>query len=107
MTRHEAPDSQPDQTALQKLTSGFRAYIAGWPKRSDDRPSYGIDAAGFSTDRREISFDFTFRSGHEFCCYESGCHHGLLLDVDYERLRECFGKEGIEVGRPMIVRMKV
>ncbi len=72
----------------------------------DYRFNYGIDVTDVSPDRTEVVVRLTFLPGRRYSA-EPGCHHGLPLDTDFERLRECFRRAGVEVGGPMRVRLRV
>lgn len=91
----------------EQLAKGFVAFMAPQRKGKGHKFPYGIGVTAFSADGREISMNFTFQSGQRFCCWASGCHHGLLLPADYQRLRKCFLQAGVEVRRPMKIYMRV
>src|SRR5438094_851296 len=92
---------------LAKLANGFVRYM----RPNEDSPerdvNYGISVSDLSPDSKTIFLTFTFLSGVRYCCPYSSCHHGLLFDEDYERLRDCFRQAGMEIGRPMKIHMKV
>jgi hypothetical protein len=96
----------PDET-LMKLTNGFVAYMTRNRHSPDQCEKYGISVTDFSPDSKRVFLTFTFRNGFRYCCPYSCCHHGLLFDEDYERLRECFHQAAVEVGRPMQIHMRV
>lgn len=75
--------------------------------RAADRFNYGINVTAVSDDHAEIWVTFVFRNGHRYCCNASSCHHGLLSDFDFERLRQCFYEAGVHVPRPMLLHMNV
>jgi hypothetical protein len=95
-----------DETFV-KLAHGFLAYMR--PNEDPVYPAqvYGIRVTDFSPDQKAVFLTFSFRTGQRYCCDCSACHHGLLFDSDYERLRESFRQNGVEVGCPMRIHMHV
>jgi hypothetical protein len=91
----------------KRLTKGFIAYMRPAREQRGYRFNYGISVTNFSADGTQLFLTFTFRSGNRYCCWASACHHGLLFDSDFERLRQCFQEAGVNVGRPMRIRMRV
>jgi hypothetical protein len=87
----------------KQLAKGFIAFMTRGRKPTE----YGIGVTALSADGSIIHLNFVFRCGHRYCCGSAACHHGLLFDSDYERLRECCRQAGVVVPTPMTIHMKV
>jgi hypothetical protein len=90
---------------LIEFTQGFVAFMTR-ARKPGCECNYGINVTDVS-DGTTIWLTFTFQSGHRYCCSTSSCHHGLLFDCDYQRLRDCFRQAGVDVAKPMRIKMKV
>ena len=95
------------EPALLKLTNGFAAYMARGKDSAKTLERYAIRVTDITLDSKDIWLSFSFRRGIRYCCDCSACHHGLLFDIDFERLRDYFRQSGIEVRRPMRIHMKL
>jgi hypothetical protein len=91
----------------KQLAQGLVVFMTRERKLPGYRFNYGIGGTNISADGRTIHLTFVFRRARRYCCAQSGCHHGLLFEADYARLRNCFGQMGVVVPRPMTVYMKV
>jgi hypothetical protein len=88
----------------KKLTKGFREFMS--PERHR-WTKYGINVRSFCEATKTIAVTFTFLSGQRYCCSSSGCHHGLLFDSDYQRLRTFCEAADAKLPYPITIHMTV
>jgi hypothetical protein len=65
-------------------------------------PDYGVSA---SLEAGTLEMMLTFRSGVTYCCYEPGCHLGLVDGKQWDVLRRVLAAHGIAAPRSLELRL--
>lgn len=90
----------------KQLANGFTDFVLRGRNPASHKLRYGIGGTNISDDGKVVFLYFTFRSGQNYCCMESGCHLSLHSESDFERLRECLRSAGLNVEKPMRVHIR-
>ena len=92
------------------VTPVFTAYFARnrGPAANDPTqhvpPNYGVSAR---LDGSLVELDLTFRAGAGYCCYEWGCHLGMVQGKRWEWLRRELTARGLALPELLELRMSV
>jgi hypothetical protein len=60
-----------------------------------------------TSDGEDVDMEFRFVQGGEYCCTELGCHFHAWNANDWQSLRQQLHKQGVSIGYPMTIRIRV
>lgn len=63
------------------------------------RPDYMLDVLDADSAHGRLFVRLTFRSGSSYCCFEPGCHMGLMTSESWRRLRGLCARYGVSLPR--------
>jgi hypothetical protein len=96
---------QPLAVDVTGVLSELLAHNRGPDPLDPDRrqpPDYGVSA---SLEAGTLDVVLTFRSGAAYCCYEPGCHLGLLNGKRWDVLRRALAAHGIAAPLSLELRL--
>lgn len=94
------------------LANAFQAYLAGNRDPRGGRALYGIKVLnvgpnGRPPDGEEVGLEFRFVQGAEYCCTQLECHFRVWDSEGWQSLRQQIHRQGIYIGYPMTIRVRV
>jgi hypothetical protein len=83
---------------LSALSSALHEFLAdNRDSESGVRPDYMLDVLDADPPNGRLFVRMTFRSGQSYCCFEPGCHLGLMSSASWCRLRGLCAAHGVSL----------
>jgi hypothetical protein len=83
---------------LPALASALHEYLADNQDFMSGRcPDYVLDVLDADPAHGRLAVRVTFRSGSSYCCFEPGCHMGLMTAGSWLRLRGLCAAHGVSL----------
>jgi hypothetical protein len=86
------------QHVLPALASVLHEFLAdNRDSESGVRPDYMLEVLSANLAHGRLFVRLTFRSGCSYCCFEPGCHLGLMTLDSWRRLRGLCAAHGVSL----------